>query len=141
MTASTKNPLHPSALRLNDIQPGRRIICFNLNNGIQGEFIVVRRPEVRFVGLGHTRKKLVVALRSVRYGVEQYMSLGDMGIIPYSSGWNTVNFTVDSKKRKLLPDAKQAHAGSLCKWEDMIDRWERDYEDELERELYINSLW
>lgn len=110
MSVRTKNPLHPSALRINDLNPGRRIILFNVNLGDLGEFIVVHLPEVRFIK--HMGKQYVVDLRSVRSGGEDYHYLSDMGVIPAHGSWSKVNFAVDSKKRDLLPTVSAADARS-----------------------------
>jgi hypothetical protein len=112
MSARTKSPLHPSALSLNDIQPGRRIIRFNRNHGVMGEMVIVSKPYARRWRSvnGESGAKLLVDLRWVD-GFTGSLYLTDMGVIPYSgpnSGrrgfWNNVNFTIDARKRHLLPE-------------------------------------
>ncbi len=104
MSTRTKSPLHPSALSLNDIQPGRRIIRFNRLLGIMLEAVIVSKPYVcRYQAFGLIRADLVVDLRSTD-GFTESVYLTDMGVIPRSRTiWSPVNFTIDARNRHLLP--------------------------------------
>lgn len=106
---ASKNPLHPSALRVGDLTVGRRIIRFNTRLGIVAEYTVVKKPHLGHILPEHMRhggaqKSFVVTLRSQRGHSENY-DLGDLGVIPYykQTLWNGSNLTIDARKRHLLP--------------------------------------
>ena len=114
MSIHTKSPLHPSTLSLNDIHPGRRVIKFNRNFGISLEGIVVSKPYVwkrYYRSTDSTSCNLAVDIRSLSTGEVSEEFLSDMGVVPYSwfgqskeVNWNDVNFTIDARKRHLLPE-------------------------------------
>jgi len=145
LSARSKSPLHPSALSLTDITPGRRIILFNKEYGIMEEAIVISTPRVErrsYAFLDYTTTSLVVDLRSTKHGWTQHHYLTDMGVIPYSGSssnprahWNDRNFTVDARKRHLLPDPDPSlHDSTWDEIDRMIDE-DMDrvfaYDDEL----------
>ena len=131
MSIHTKNPAHPSTLSLNDIRPGRRVIVFNRNLGITHEETVISKPYVLQQYFGwkdSVQHDLVVDIRSLETGEVTYMYLGDMGVTPYSwfehskrPNWNPVNFTVDARKRHLLPEPMAIV--------DTVDRFERERDE------------
>ncbi len=105
--ANEKNPLHASALRLRDLTVGRHIIAFNIDLGIMGEYIVMSRP---FVGDGMFGRTTMVSLRNTQTGLADSHYTEDLGVTMYLSDdeqpnnyWNSVNFTIDHRKRHLLP--------------------------------------
>ena len=100
-----KSPLHPSALRLNDLTPGRRILEFNREFGIIRELVILGYPYVATVYGGG--KFLQVPCRNTRSGHAELPFLADMGVLPYDNGsWNPANFTIDHRKRHLLPEPR-----------------------------------
>jgi hypothetical protein len=112
-----KNPLHASALRLRDLTVGRHIIVFETESGALGEYIVISRPFVDDGPDGHTTK---VMLRDVNSGLVSAHYTEDMGVTMYPvnetwemSQWNLVVFTVDHRKRHLLPELHLGTESSL----------------------------
>ena len=123
MSRRQKSPLHPSALTINDLNPGRTVVRFNRHNGILGTHIVLERPVVRTEILVIAprieimyvvtvppnvkvlyRNALVVKLRDVATGRSEYWRVCDLGVVPYVHEFSPVNFVVDDKSRHLLPD-------------------------------------
>ena len=116
MSTRTKSPLHPSALSINDMRVGRRIIRFNIEHGIMAEGIIVRGPYMvsSYGPDGRKTTRLKVDILNVSstqsFRIISSHTLGDMGVIAYTNpsrnhtGWNGVNFTIDARKRRLLPD-------------------------------------
>ena len=114
MSIHTKNPIHPSALSLNDIRPGRRVIMFNREQGITNEGFVVSKPymaDQRLLVGGPSRYTLFLGIRSVSTGDFNEYLLSNMGVIPYywpsdliRPSWNRFSFIVDARKRHLLPE-------------------------------------
>lgn len=128
-----KSPLHPSALRIQDLNPGVKIVKYNRTYGLQGEYTVVSRPFVGYLGTqdGLTPeymsrlKDLVVVLKD-RYGKHAH-SLGDLGVTPCSGGWwNDANFVISARKRHLLPEPPPRSSSVIQ------DDWEDYLWDELE---------
>lgn len=104
---STKSPLHPSALRIKDLTPGRRIIRFNQRFGILGEYFVKAKPYVKKFSYSSNPNEthFVVDLIETDGLIQvEHHYLDDMGIIPYRHQWNRMNFTIDARKRHLLPE-------------------------------------
>jgi hypothetical protein len=90
-----KSPLHPSALRLKDINPGRRITEVNLVVGRLYEYVVESRPF-------EENSSIKVSLREVVSGARRDAFANDLGLIPYEHGvWNDI-FVIDSHKAHLL---------------------------------------
>ncbi len=105
----TRSPLHSSALRIGDLNPGMQIVRFNRAFGAEycrvvSKPYVLVRPEnmsaFRYSDEGH----IVIDLQSVRFGSVNMNYLSDMGVIPYKYGnWNQSNFTIEARKSELLP--------------------------------------
>ena len=123
MSARTKSPLHPSALSINDMNVGRRIIKFSLDQGIVLEGRIIRTPYVKRVQWPDYDTPDFYSLVDVRNndGHVSPHHLEDLGVIPHQGSnhtrnpleWNTINFTIDSRKEKLLPEVKpEAHFGN-----------------------------
>lgn len=141
-----KNPLHASALRLRDINPGRRIIKFNRELGIIGEFEIVSRP---FFGYLATREEIkrnphfcntlvrrfIVELHDTTYGTRRPHSLRDLGVIPYDKPkeWNISNFVIDARKRHLLPERVQRPSPQVR----IMDQAPSNFIDGSERIVHI----
>lgn len=131
MSTRTKNPLHPSALGLNDMTVGRRIVQFNREFGVDVEGTVVKAPyvaETMLYGMQLKIDILTVAGRRMQH------SLIHLGVIPFDrsnsdsrADWNQSNFTVDARKRHLLPAPVPRPNRPYDYW----DREELDYEDEF----------
>lgn len=90
-----KNPRHPSAMRLKDVQPGVEFTWFGF--GVQrGRFL--SKPFVK----QHGTRALVVLAQSSDGRRELYF-VKDMGIIPMRSGkFPTGHFTVRRNKEHLV---------------------------------------
>jgi len=100
--SNDKSPLHPSALRIRDLHPGRRVIVFNRTNGIRFRATITSAPRIvdaKFLG-----RSLCIKLRKDS-GEALEETLRDLGVIPYSKEWNLTNFIVDARKEHLLPPA------------------------------------
>lgn len=112
LSAHTKNPLHPSALTLNNINIGREVILFNRINGVLHSGRVISKPYVqREVFRGMVLVRLAVDIRSSTDGITRAHYLTEMGVIPYHTPWSDskwywskTDFTVDARKRHLLPN-------------------------------------
>ncbi len=121
---SQKSPLHPSALRLRDLRPGRRIIRFNIGFGVMGRLTVVADPYVS--------KKDGGALLKVRLcdesGHRKDLFLADMGVVPYEGCdyWNNRNLTIDARKEHLLPSPDPKLIPPM---DDLDDFWDYDLDD------------
>lgn len=128
-----KSPLHPSALRIQDLNPGIKIVAYNRTYGFEGEYTVVGQPIVGYLGTQDglmpwytdEPKNLVVVLRD-HYGKHVH-SLADLGVTPYEGGWwNEANFVVSTRKRHLLPEPPPRPPITFQ------DDWDDDFWDELE---------
>ena len=99
-----RNPLHPQALTLDDIVPGRHVIRFNVMLGILGEYEVLEAPRYEYVTLlrEHCHR---VMLRDIKTGEDYDYFLNDLGVTPYPvMGWNDTNFIIDASDRDTLPE-------------------------------------
>jgi len=105
MATGQKSPLHPSALTINHLNPGRRIIKFSMFDGEVGAYEVCEHPVVRedmFEGI-----TIMVKLKDLLTGRITYVSLTTLGIVRFpDGGFSRVTFTVDHRKRRLLPTAR-----------------------------------
>jgi hypothetical protein len=102
MPKGKKSPLHPSALAINGLTPGRTIVKFNRHIGTMGTFVILEYPCVRNTAHG---RGLMVRMRDIRSGTTKYHYLTDMGVVPLRSGrFNGSNYIVDRRKVHLLPE-------------------------------------
>jgi hypothetical protein len=109
-----KNPLHPSALRIRDITPGRHIIGYSTRFGIEGEYLILGRPFVENYGDEEYAGPCVVELMSVTDGEIFTDFLESMGVITSPSGkWHDHAYVVDNRKRHLLPQEPPRRITSL----------------------------
>lgn len=123
-----KNPLHPSALRIRDLRPGRPITVFDPIYGVQGHYIVVSVPYKEESYPRHGCLK--VRLRSLTTGDVIVMSLESMGILPsVRDGWRLISrFTIDRRKRHLLPSPAINRIPSFPDDPEYDEDEEEDYE-------------
>lgn len=127
---ANKSPLHPSALRLNDIQPGRRFIRFNRYFGIREKGTILTRPFIGCLGskdywFFSDRLYLVVKIRNEQ-GMTVNRPLIDMGIVPdgEKDNWSSAYFTIDARKEHLLPaPVPFQNGGWLDDEEEDFDPW------------------
>lgn len=99
MSTEPRSPLHVHALVSGELVLDRRVLYFNLQYGMRGEFIVESHPYQQNDGW-------VIDLRNAESGERETLYLTDMGAMPYSDGsFNTVNFVVDQSDRDTLPTA------------------------------------
>lgn len=123
MPTGQKSPLHPSALTINGLTPGRTIVKFNRHLGVRETYVVMERPVVRTSILSPapgfkivhvvvvppnarvvSKNVQAVLLRDVKTGEMGYQYLGDLGVTPHhTGGFNEANFVVDHRKKHLLP--------------------------------------
>lgn len=119
-SANAKNPMHPSALRIGDINPGRTIVTFNTYRGLRGPYVVLGRPFVGYAGeacmitdgrhpIYSSQKKEIVVLLRDETGARYTRSLVSLGVIPYSHSdalsWDAyVEVAIDHRKVHLLSD-------------------------------------
>lgn len=96
--ALRKNPLHPSAMTLNDVQVGVEFTSFNIYQGVRYRGRFVSKAFVRKLYHGGAMGAIVEI-----DGIRQAIFLGDYGITPYGTQHNDVNFTVRRSKEHLLP--------------------------------------
>lgn len=150
MSRNNKSPLHPSALTLNDMNLGRRVIQFNKYGGIQTEAVIVSRPYVLTLSLKMlkiTTKNIVVEVVT-QDGRKNIWFLNDVGVIPDSnvdhwnpSGWNPENFVIDARKRALLPEPSEYLPSSTSS--DFEDDWDGymldEYNRHADRRAALNS--
>lgn len=128
-----RSPLHPSALRLNDITVGRSIIWQNVVIGLVCEAVILTRPYVgrpgpRFEFAEDRSRQSVVRLRTAD-GTVFVESLAEMGVMPYRGyDWNSVNFIIDARKRDLL----RVHTAGLWSYRDFDDLGFDEEEEEEE---------
>lgn len=132
MSITTKNPLHSSALRLNDIHRGVQVVCFDLNYGDYSPWIIVSEPYVALVDCyfpDSTKRALVVDVMTVD-GKTVTHELASLGIIPNTDTlgeyWSCDTFTISAKKVHLLPEPV------IDRHPELFDLW---YEEGDETEL------
>ena len=144
MSTRTKSPLHPSALSLNDMNVGRRIIQFNTIFGIREEGRIVRAPYAERVE--HPRYDYLAIWFKVDIlatdGVIEAHHLTDLGVIPSfgsnsnAYGWNPTNFTVDVRKRALLPTV----GATQTQHSDSYYGFDYPFDDELSLEEAVGRI-
>lgn len=128
MSTSSKNPLHASTITVNDLNVGRRVIVFHKHLGILHESTVVTRPYILRVKPRHIDRVanlLVVDLLDSKQGITEPHYLNEMGVIPFTGGgtrhpgWGYTTFTIDARKRELLPVIGPSFVGDfLAKLDD-----------------------
>lgn len=102
-----KTDLNPSALRYNDLTPGRHIIRCDLDGIFEGEYVVLARPTVRTVPTenGDAISHISVRLRDVRTGLVYNHDVRHMGVLPYSAMgrvyFHATHYTLDARKVHL----------------------------------------
>ena len=104
MSVRRKNPLHPSALRLQDIHIGQTLMLVrsHLNSNNDGKVYVLSEPYM--ANLHGKLNGLVVDVFYYYHGKKEQIYLTDAGVIPYESGWSKSNFTVKIQKYHLVTD-------------------------------------
>lgn len=111
MTPASKNPIHPDSLEVGNLEIGREIIYFNLEQGIVGEYTVTSPPFVealkstsRAIPKQGSRQLNLITLQDDK-GTNHTFSLADLGAAPYKPGcWNQGNFVIDADSREELPE-------------------------------------
>jgi hypothetical protein len=148
-----KNPIHPSALTLNDLTVGRKIVVINNSLGLARYrckhmlATVVSRP---FVAIGGTGQQIKVTLdvegRRIDY------ELGSIGVIPNEEGeWSDyTSFIIDARKMHLAVTESSSLMNSPLLFGSVTSRrydsklyfakYENCFRSELEQEQYVNSL-
>ncbi len=107
MTEIDRSPLHPNALRIQDLTPGREIICFSLRYGILERLRITDQPRVSSGSVPGAVMRgsvnLIIPVATVdNCKVHRYLT--GIGILPYEEGnWNDLNFTIDAADEHLLP--------------------------------------
>ena len=125
-----QSPLHPNALRLKDIVPGREIIWHNREYGPQGQYRVLEKPSLYTFRSLYTTT-LRVRLWHHKFSREEEAFLSDMGVIPYSGGgWNNVNYTIDTNDAHLLPEHEQSIADRCALLLEELHYGKLTYDDE-----------
>jgi hypothetical protein len=91
------NPLHSKSLTPKELVPRRRIVWFNIHEGVKGIFIVSSFPT-------DSARGLQVTLENQNTSEKSTHSLADLGVAPYTdSVWNEQNFVVDISNAHELP--------------------------------------
>lgn len=104
---NNKNPLHPSALRINDVHPGVQFAMFNIARGIIEQGTFTSKPYVGSLFDDGKQRDLLVMYRS-EHGYNSKYHLIDLGIVTNGAGhWNRHNFTIPLKKLHLLPSVDE----------------------------------
>ena len=131
-----RSPLHPSALRLQDVHPGVEFIQFNRYLGILTRSTFLSTPFVEDEGYGKILKARVL----YRCPMFQEFSLRDLGIVPYPYGWNKANFTIRASKEHLLPEPL-GDALNPCRIDDPFDDYGYvdDWYDDQYLDLYMTT--
>ena len=97
MSDEPRSPLHPKALTTKELTLERRILRFNLHDGVRGEYFVASAPYEH-------DGSWAVDLTNAESGNRMTHYLGDLGVAPYCTGsFNTVDFVVDPSDRHMLP--------------------------------------
>ncbi len=143
-----KNPLHPSALSINDMTIGRRVLCFNTEHGILNSGTIVSRPYVetrspRSIELiddsWWAKTHLKVDLQCDGYTRSYF--LGDLGVTQYAgNGWNPANFVIDHRKEHLLPAVVVEPLNHFLYWDDDSDVL-LDEEEEEQIGTFLRRSW
>lgn len=135
MSIRTKNPLHPSALSLNDLTVGREVIAVDVEYGIIWEGIIRSRPyaasytHINFKNGPVTLRPLLfdVLLNSFGYLVSE--SPEDTGVIPFGNqeSWHPTHYLIDARKRHLIAPSRETTIDE----ESLL----------IERDIWLNSVW
>ncbi len=118
MSRIERNPLHPSALTLQGVTPGREIVVWNRFAGVvdygwfTGYPYIVEASDL----YNRTARLLAVDARSLFYGENASWLLVNIGIVPFPTGWNEYNVTVPAAKVHLLSSHSSLFFPETQRW-------------------------
>ena len=112
MSLQTKSPVHPSALRLRDVTPGRHVALFSTVKGILNTITITERPSIVTRDMLGVQTRTILIVGNCDKGEVTYFAT-DCGVVPYygpSFNWNPYNFLIDVHKLHAVPELQAAFA-------------------------------